>query len=120
MIRDALNVAVPQRFGNLEDKDIIEDVRWTRETDEPKLSAVFCFWPIFRSSCDMRTEKLGRLITISGTVTRITEVKPELLVGTFRCKECNLGELAFDARQAACLNLASKGCTSDQICVACL
>lgn len=31
---------------------------------------------------------LGRLMSIHGTVTRTTEVKPELLLGTFKCSEC--------------------------------
>lgn len=31
---------------------------------------------------------LGRLMSIHGTVTRTTEVKPELILGTFKCLEC--------------------------------
>ena len=38
----------------------------------------------------MRTEKIGRLIAISGTVTRSTEVRPELLYGCFICKKCGM------------------------------
>ncbi len=30
----------------------------------------------------------GHLISISGTVTRTSEVRPELLFGTFRCEDC--------------------------------
>ena len=37
----------------------------------------------------LRTTGLGRLSSISGTITRTTDSKPELLVGTFMCKECN-------------------------------
>lgn len=33
----------------------------------------------------MSTEKIGRLISISGTVTRSSEVRPELLFGFFIC-----------------------------------
>lgn len=29
-------------------------------------------------------------MSIKGTVTRTTEVKPELQIGAFRCKACNL------------------------------
>jgi DNA replication licensing factor MCM6 len=32
---------------------------------------------------DLKTSSLGRMISIQGTVTRTTEVKPELLVGNF-------------------------------------
>jgi len=30
----------------------------------------------------------GRLVTICGTVTRTTDIKPELLVATWKCNEC--------------------------------
>ena len=38
---------------------------------------------------DMKSALLGKLCALTGTVTRTSEVKPELLVGTFRCLECN-------------------------------
>ena len=34
----------------------------------------------------MGTEKIGRLIAISGTVTRSSEVRPELFYGAFACE----------------------------------
>jgi DNA replicative helicase MCM subunit Mcm2 (Cdc46/Mcm family) len=34
----------------------------------------------------MNTDKIGRLLSISGTVTRTTEVRPELMYGHFLCK----------------------------------
>ena len=37
----------------------------------------------------LRSEHIGKLISIHGTVTRTTEVKPELQYGVFRCLECN-------------------------------
>lgn len=37
---------------------------------------------------DLRTEKIGKLISIGGTVTRTSEVRPELVFGTFVCEEC--------------------------------
>ena len=36
----------------------------------------------------LKTDKLGKLIAIKGTLTKTTEVRPELLVGNFECKEC--------------------------------
>jgi len=89
MVRDALNAAVPQLLGKIEDIDLQEDIRKARETDELKFCAAFYDLPLFTGIRDLRSEKLGRLITITGTVTRTTEVKPELLVGTFQCNECN-------------------------------
>ena len=39
---------------------------------------------------DMKVQSLGRLMSIHGTVTRTTEVKPELLHGSFKCQECGV------------------------------
>lgn len=37
---------------------------------------------------DLRVEKIGRLVSFSGTVTRTSEVRPELFLGTFKCGRC--------------------------------
>jgi hypothetical protein len=36
----------------------------------------------------LRTEKIGKLISVGGTVTRTSEVRPELIFATFICQEC--------------------------------
>jgi DNA replication licensing factor MCM6 len=36
----------------------------------------------------LRTEHIGKLTAFSGTVTRTSDVRPELFLGTFRCAEC--------------------------------
>jgi DNA replication licensing factor MCM6 len=38
----------------------------------------------------LKTDRIGRLTAVTGTVTRTSEVRPELLVGTFRCNKCGL------------------------------
>jgi DNA replication licensing factor MCM6 len=38
---------------------------------------------------ELRTETIGQLLTITGTVTRTTEVRPELLYGSFTCPQCS-------------------------------
>ena len=38
---------------------------------------------------ELRTQKIGQLVAFSGTVTRTSEVRPELLFGTFVCKDCS-------------------------------
>lgn len=38
---------------------------------------------------DLKTALVGRLTTVSGTVTRTSEVRPELLEGSFQCQECS-------------------------------
>lgn len=44
--------------------------------------------PSVRKLRDLRSEQIGELSSISGTVTRTSEVRPELLLGTFMCMEC--------------------------------
>ena len=36
----------------------------------------------------MRSAKMGRLLALRGTVTKISETRPELIVGKFKCTEC--------------------------------
>lgn len=38
---------------------------------------------------ELRSENIGRLVQVSGIVTRTSEVRPELMYGTFACMECN-------------------------------
>ena len=38
----------------------------------------------------LRTDTIGKLCSFSGTVTRTSDVRPELLLGTFRCQKCGL------------------------------
>lgn len=44
--------------------------------------------PTIHKIRDLKVLALGRLMSIHGTVTRTTEVKPELLLGSFKCQEC--------------------------------
>mmetsp|Transcript_61675 Transcript_61675/g.133596 ORF Transcript_61675/g.133596 Transcript_61675/m.133596 type:complete len:828 (-) Transcript_61675:199-2682(-) len=89
VLRECLNAAVPELLGKLQDSDLQEEVKKARESDELKFVAAFYDLPTYSGIRDLRTDKLGRLVTICGTVTRMTEVKPELLVGTFTCNVCN-------------------------------
>ncbi|KAJ8296376.1 DNA replication licensing factor mcm6 [Rhodotorula toruloides] len=45
--------------------------------------------PLVEGIRDMRTDKIGKLSSISGTVTRTSEVRPELTFGTFTCLVCH-------------------------------
>jgi DNA replication licensing factor MCM6 len=44
--------------------------------------------PTVETLRDLRTECIGQLLSFSGTVTRTTEVRPELFLGTFSCFQC--------------------------------
>ncbi|KJE89350.1 MCM complex subunit Mcm6 [Capsaspora owczarzaki ATCC 30864] len=37
---------------------------------------------------DLKATRIGHLVSILGTVVRTSEVRPELVIGTFRCLEC--------------------------------
>ena len=37
---------------------------------------------------DLRTASIGTLLSVSGTVTRTSEVRPELIFGAFTCENC--------------------------------
>ncbi|KAI7902611.1 MCM2/3/5 family-domain-containing protein [Cokeromyces recurvatus] len=45
----------------------------------------------------LRTDKIGHLVSVSGTVTRTTEVRPELVYASFTCNEC--GKVMNDVEQ---------------------
>lgn len=45
----------------------------------------------------LKTSQIGHLVSISGTVVRTSEVRPELISGTFECGEC--GALVRDIEQ---------------------
>ena len=60
------------------------------EEEEENLSYHLSFYslPTMNKMRDLRTNSIGVLSCMSGTVTRSTEVRPELLVGAFECGVC--------------------------------
>ena len=53
------------------------------------LQIVSCYFFLFRLR-ELTTTRIGQLCAFSGTVTRTTEVRPELIYGTFQCENCGL------------------------------
>lgn len=51
-------------------------------------SIAFYHLPLVSGIRDLKTEKIGTLMSVSGTVTRTSEVRPELLFGSFICEAC--------------------------------
>jgi DNA replication licensing factor MCM6 len=45
--------------------------------------------PLVSRVRQLRTEQIGKLVSMSGTVTRTSEVRPELHLATFICEMCN-------------------------------
>ncbi|KAK7695399.1 hypothetical protein QCA50_000035 [Cerrena zonata] len=53
-----------------------------------EFSVAFYHLPLVSGIRELRTDKIGTLMSISGTVTRTSEVRPELLYGSFICEIC--------------------------------
>jgi len=62
-----------------------------------EFNVAFYHLPLVSGIRDLRTDKIGTLMSISGTVTRTSEVRPELLFGSFICEVC--GGLIHDIEQ---------------------
>lgn len=60
-------------------------------------SVAFHNMPLTSGIRQLRMENVGKLMSISGTVTRTSEVRPELVSATFKCDEC--GTLVHNVEQ---------------------
>ncbi|SCU97828.1 LAMI_0F11606g1_1 [Lachancea mirantina] len=58
------------------------------EQSERVFQISFFNLPTIQRIRDVRAEKIGSLMTISGTVTRTSEVRPELFKASFSCEMC--------------------------------
>lgn len=61
----------------------------TNQQTDKLFTVAFYNIPLVTRVRQLRTEQIGRLVSISGTVTRTSEVRPELAYGTFICEACN-------------------------------
>ncbi|KAL1919746.1 uncharacterized protein VTP21DRAFT_1677 [Calcarisporiella thermophila] len=70
----------------------LESMQGTPGADSRALSRTFHVafhnLPAIDRVRELRTDRLGHLLSVSGTVTRTSDVKPELLYGTFICGDC--------------------------------
>ncbi|KAK4259895.1 hypothetical protein QN277_006183 [Acacia crassicarpa] len=65
--------------------------------------------PIVKRLRELTTAEIGKLVSVTGVVTRTSEVRPELLQGTFKCLECggvvkNVEQQFKYTEPAVCLN----------------
>lgn len=49
----------------------------------------------------LRSDKIGHLSAVAGTVTRTSDVRPELLVGAFKCRRCQTAHLGVEQQVGA-------------------
>ena len=69
-----------------------KDGTTTSNTSQQALFFAVSFYnhPKIMAVRDMRMELIGRLGSFCGTITRTSEVRPELISATFRCEKCGL------------------------------
>lgn len=60
----------------------------TNQQTDKLFALAFYNLPLVSRIRHLRTSNIGQLVSISGTVTRTSEVRPELSLATFTCEEC--------------------------------
>lgn len=83
------SVASTSVAGNASSQnDSIADKTPNQQTDK-LFTIAFYNLPLVTRVRQLRTAQIGQLLSISGTVTRTSEVRPELSLATFICEMCN-------------------------------
>jgi DNA replication licensing factor MCM6 len=83
-------------------------VRWEGGQDK-EFWVAFVNLPRVHRLRELKAENIGQLTSFSGTVTRTSEVRPELLLGSFKCMDCgtecpNVEQQCRYTTPAICLN----------------
>ncbi|KAK5121460.1 hypothetical protein LTR85_005293 [Meristemomyces frigidus] len=74
--------------NSMSEDDTINDKTPNQQTDKI-FALAFYNLPLVSRVRQLRTDNIGKLASISGTVTRTSEVRPELHLATFICEGCN-------------------------------
>ncbi|CAO2839594.1 unnamed protein product [Amaranthus hypochondriacus] len=61
---------------------------FAEENPNKDINIAFYNIPLVKRLRELTTSEIGRLVSVTGVVTRTSEVRPELLQGTFKCLEC--------------------------------
>ncbi|KAG9133591.1 hypothetical protein Leryth_025432 [Lithospermum erythrorhizon] len=94
---DTLQKAISDEFIRFEPylknacKQYVMDQKPTFITDDnpnKDINVAFYNFPVTKRLRELTTEEIGKLVAVTGVVTRTSEVRPELLQGTFKCIEC--------------------------------
>jgi DNA replicative helicase MCM subunit Mcm2 (Cdc46/Mcm family) len=70
-------------------------------TDDKDFWVCFFNMPTQLNIRDLKTAKIARLMSFAGTVTRTSEVRPELIEGVFMCEMRGAGSQTWGPRSAA-------------------
>ena len=65
-----------------------QGAKTTNQQTDKIFALAFYNLPLISRVRHLRTSNIGQLLSISGTVTRTSEVRPELSLGTFTCEGC--------------------------------
>jgi len=65
-----------------------QGAKTTNQQTDKIFALAFYNMPLISRVRHLRTSNIGQLLSISGTVTRTSEVRPELSLGTFICEGC--------------------------------
>ncbi|EED44605.1 DNA replication licensing factor MCM6 [Enterocytozoon bieneusi H348] len=88
MFNKDLFIEIQQNYGNIhEDLQKIFNVFCTTKFDKT-IDLSFINNSVRVKIREIRSELLGRLISFNGTVTRTSQVRPELIIGGFKCRNC--------------------------------
>ncbi|XP_050367808.1 DNA replication licensing factor MCM6 isoform X2 [Argentina anserina] len=76
-LKNACKRFVMERRSNAMPDDVNKDI-----------NVAFCNLPASKRLRELTTAEIGKLVSVKGVVTRTSEVRPELLQGTFKCLDC--------------------------------
>jgi DNA replication licensing factor MCM6 len=82
-LRDSVRGFVGQEYP-----DYIWQGEETGKGEKKEFFVSFYGLPCVERIRALRMDRIGRLLSVSGTVTRTSEVRPELTAGTFTCSKC--------------------------------
>ncbi|TKA69250.1 hypothetical protein B0A49_03074 [Cryomyces minteri] len=68
--------------------EITQEQKTTHQQTDKIFTVAFYNLPLVSRVRQLRTSSIGKLLSISGTVTRTSEVRPELSLATFICENC--------------------------------
>ena len=74
--------------GNAASQSDNSGEKTTNQQTDKLFTLAFYNLPLVSRVRQLRTDSIGKLLSISGTVTRTSEVRPELYLATFRCQAC--------------------------------
>ncbi|CAK9138737.1 unnamed protein product [Ilex paraguariensis] len=94
---DVLQKAISDEYLRLEPylknacKRFVMEQKPTFITDDnpnKDINVAFYNLPLLKRLRELTTAEIGKLVSVTGVVTRTSEVRPELLQGTFKCLDC--------------------------------